>query len=437
MPSGCIATDLRMVAFDSQTRSYTYELLLVNDTVAPVAAYAYLDTRASGGMRAWNAVTVEPFAAIAVTVDVPLGQREEDLRRVVVELHADMAHLTVDAHPPFIPTRRSERGRAAAGIAAALAAVLSVIGVFARPHVVALAAPERAAAGSHIDVAYATAGGGSWTYKLMTPNGYQLRAGALAPGTGSIDIDVPRAKALRSYDLQVTDTGPLGGDTRTTHIVALPQRRPAARQASIAALRLVRDVVPSGGPIIVTYRAHGTSGDLQLVDENGAAFAEAPTSALGTSTLTAPQVKRDQQFAVVLTVKYGKSTAQSSTGVVVRSGEPLYVDGAGGDAPTGDNVRHLPPQGDAPFALPADPIVGGGPIDIAVVDPSASMRFKVATPSGTVMTSGAAVPGQRSVVMLAPEVNADTPMLIEATYTSPIGEETIIRKVVVHRRPEN
>jgi len=53
------------------------------------------------------------------------------------------------------------------------------------------------------------------------------------------------------------------------------------------------------------------------------------------------------------------------------------------------------------------------------------------------MTSGAAVPGQRSVVMLAPEVNADTPMLIEATYTSPIGEETIIRKVVVHRRPEN
>ena len=81
MPSGCIASDLRMVNYDARQRKYVYELLLVNDTVAPVAAYAYLDARASGGMRAWNAVTVDPFAAIAVTVDVPLGKKKEDVRQ--------------------------------------------------------------------------------------------------------------------------------------------------------------------------------------------------------------------------------------------------------------------------------------------------------------------------------------------------------------------
>jgi hypothetical protein len=443
MPSGCIASDLRMVTYDARQRKYVYELLLVNDTVAPVAAYAYLDTRASGGMRAWNAVTVDPFAAIAVTVDVPLGKKKEDVRRVVVELHADMAHLTVDAHPPFIPTQTRQRGRVAAGIAALLAVVLGTVGVFARPHVVALAAPERAPAGSRIDVAYATAGGGSWNYKLLTPDGYQVRAGKISSGAGAFAIDVPREKGVHSYDLQVSGAGMLGGDTRVAHIVAeQPHVSGGRSSASISRLALVRDVVNSGQPIIVTYRAHAASGVVQLVGEDGTEYGETAVTSLGTATLTAPQLKRDQQLSVVLTVRKGASTAQSSTGVVVRSALPEYADGFGPDGqPLNDgqgqrrNVRHLPPQGDAPFAMPADPVYGGGGIDIAVVDQHAQLKVKLTTRAGAVLASANAEQGEKSIVLPAPDVDADAPMLIEATYQSAIGEETVIRKITIHRRP--
>src|SRR5580698_1180536 len=66
MPSGCIASDLRPLGVDEKRRVASYELLLSNETVSPVATYAYVDGRAGGAMQSWSAMTVPPFSAIAV-----------------------------------------------------------------------------------------------------------------------------------------------------------------------------------------------------------------------------------------------------------------------------------------------------------------------------------------------------------------------------------
>src|SRR5665213_1491069 len=73
MPSGCIASDLRPLGVDDRRKVAQYELLLSNETVSPVATYAYVDGRSTGSMQSWSAITIPPFAAIAVPIDVPFS----------------------------------------------------------------------------------------------------------------------------------------------------------------------------------------------------------------------------------------------------------------------------------------------------------------------------------------------------------------------------
>jgi len=436
MPSGCVATELRPLGYDARRRAATYELLLANDSVSPVAAYAYVDGRPSGGMVSWNALTIAPFAAIAVTLEIALGDKARPARRVVVEVHADMAQLTLDATPHEVAPDTTFRHRGWA--VAAVLAVLAIVGSFAlvRPHIVALGAPQRAAAGSRIDVAYATTGAGSWNYRLQTPDGMQLRAGALDGRAGAFDVDLPASGTPQSYDLLVMGGGRLGSDMRTAHIVAYPaaRRAQATPTVTIGALNVAREIVQSGAPIIATYRTDATSGSVQLVDGGGAVVSEAPLSSRGTATLVAPNVQRDEEFDVVLNARRGPATAQSSLGVVVRSSAPLYADPGQTNGTRPLQVAHDPPQGDAPFALPSAPIVGGGPIDIAIVNPREHMRITLATENGTELASANVEPGRPSIQLDAPAVSQDTKYLIEAAYPSAIGEETVIRPIVVHRR---
>jgi len=118
----------------------------------------------------------------------------------------------------------------------------------------------------------------------------------------------------------------------------------------------------------------------------------------------------------------------------VRSSAPLYADLEQMDAARTAQVAHDRPEGDAPFELPSAPVMGGQPIDIAVVNPRTHMRIALATETGTELASANVEPGRQSVVLDAPDVSRDTKYLIEAAYPSAIGEETVIRPIVVHRR---
>jgi hypothetical protein len=438
MPSGSIASDLHQIGYDQRRRVATYEFLLANDSVSPVAAYAYVDSRPRGGMMSWNAMTIAPFAAVAVTVDVAVPEKVSERRRLVIEVHADMAHLTLDATPPHITSAQTIRRRIVAGVVALAAVALALGFALGRPRIVALAAPRFATAGERIDVAYATAGAGAWTYRLQRPDGFQVRAGSVPGGNGAFDVVLPQSGDTQSYDLMLSGGTRIAGDTRTAHIVAVPPAKPVAArpEASVSSLRLAREVVQSGAPIIATYRSDATSGIVQLVDGGGDVRAEGPFSKLGTTTLTAPTVKRDEEFELVVRAALGRSVAQSSIGVVVRSSAPLLADIPQDprlQQPT-KNVPHLPPEGDAPFALPASPIVGGSPIDIAIVSERPGLRLTLATETGTELANSDVRAGQRTVLLPAPDVARDTRFLIEAAYPSPIGEETIIRPIVVHPR---
>src|SRR5579864_9354265 len=97
--SGSIAGDLRGIALDEQHRIATYELLVANETISPVATFAYVVGANPGGMLSWSTITVPAFTSIAVAIDIPLPPRGKE-QRVVVELHAEDAHLTLDAKAP-------------------------------------------------------------------------------------------------------------------------------------------------------------------------------------------------------------------------------------------------------------------------------------------------------------------------------------------------
>jgi hypothetical protein len=357
---------------------------------------------------------------------------------LVVEIHADLAHLTLDATPQVAVATIPRRSALAVAAAAAVFAIVTAFAL-ARPRVVALAAPDQATAGGHIDVAYATAGSGSWRYRLQTPDGMQVRAGTLDRRSGAFDIDLPPSSGTQSYDLLLMGAGGLGTDSRTAHILALPPARRVATSApvSISSLTVAREIVESGAPVIASYHTDAASGTVQLVDGGGVVQAQAPLSALGTSTLQAPTVKRDEEFAVVVRAARGGSTAESSVGLVVRSAEPQYVDLSGvgdGTQQGSQGAAHAAPQGGAPFALPLGPIAAGTPIDIAIVDERPGMHIGLATESGEELASVNVERGQRNIGLMAPDVPQDTKYLIEAAYPSPIGEETVIRPIVVHRR---
>ena len=145
-----------------------------------------------------------------------------------------------------------------------------------QPKVLALAAPDGVRGGAPFSVAYAVGHASEVEYRVDTPEGLQVRAGKLDPRAGGFTVALPATPLSNGYDLSVTARGPLGSETRTTHLLALPSLPPVTARAQrirhgarIAAVALERDIVRGGAPIVIDYRASAQSGTVRLIDELG------------------------------------------------------------------------------------------------------------------------------------------------------------------------
>jgi hypothetical protein len=435
LSSGSIASDLHAIGIDRKRKFATYELLVANETISPVAAFAYAVGAAANSMMSWSTITVPPFASIAVTLDVPLP-RAGRKQRVVVELHAEDAHLTLDAEPPAAVRRLISPRTLLAGLAAAAAGLGIAAYGFAQPRILALAAPKTVTAGKPFNVAYVVTDASNANYLIETPQGFQVGSGTLDHRTGSIAVTLPNATDLHSYDLRISTRNRFGSDSRITRIAALPPP-PSPPPAAVLPKngRLLPDIalsaaeVTGGQPIGVSYVA-GATADVLLIDQAGKVVGKALLDSTGKTVLDTPPVRVDQTFKVVVKAHEGNSTVESAASLVVKASRPDELpplDQAGAPVPEAG----IAVEGDLPFAV-ASPVVRGGElVRVAVVQHEEGLRIALTTVAGSEIGASDVAVNQDSVAIRAPKVTARTEFLIIATFRRGVSQETVVRPITV------
>jgi len=438
LPHGDIAADFRATNVrGGRTPGATYELLVANDTPAPLATFAYAPVGATRGRITWNAIVVPPFSAIAVEIDVAFG-RHRPRPRLVAELYSDEAQLTLDA--PWPSAKAGLPRRSLAAIATALAVLLGAAAFAqARPHVLALAAPATVRGAAPFSVAYALAPGSHGRYVVETPDGLQVGRGEIDAQSGAFTVALPAAATSHGYDVRVWASGRFGSDERTTHVVALPERRASrvvARtplpMARVAGLTLERDPVHSGEPIVATYSPTEATGVVRLIDALGTVRAEALLNRRGRSIIVAPTVDIDQDFRVVATAQAGTAHAEAAVPVtilhaVVVATSQAAVPGAPG-ARTADAARVTAPHGSAPIAVDAVQHLAS-PIVVRVDAYRPSLHVALMGSSADEISGRDVAPGDATVLLQPPANLTTANYAIVATYATGLGQETLIRPV--------
>ena len=430
LPSGSVASDIRPIDVDRRTSQARYEVLVANDSVSPVVAFAYAVTGAPGSHESTtvSSFTVPAYTSVASEILVQLPAHGDD-PRVVVEVLADNVHLTLDASPPRRRPWRWARGTATTTILAALAAA-TLLYVPNRTSVLALAAPDHVRAGESFTVVYAARSARTVDYAVRGADGKAVSHGSLSSSAGSFTLALPTTTHATSYDVSLRAHGPFGDDVRALHVVALappPKARPTI--AHVDAVKLAQASVYSGKPLRVWYHVAADRGSLQLVDQSGTVRASVPLrlrNGAGSSTLDAPVTADDQEFRVLVRAELGQTVAEQSVGLTIK-GDPALaatmgvvpaniaiaqdVDGSVG--PNGDTTtsmggvavvdmhggtvnESITPLTEPPFKVLASPIGSGDLIRVQITHSEPHLQLALTAPSGDIV----------SQVMLHPRTDA-------------------------------
>ena len=435
LPFGDVAADLRPTGIRNRPRRATYELMVANDTPNPLATFAYAPDATSRGRISWSAIVVPPFSAIAVEVEVALG-RKRATPRVIAELFADEAQLTLDAAPQPSEMRTAAKRSIAITSAVLIVALGATAFAAVRPRVLALAAPATVRGGAPFTVAYALGESARGSYVVESPGGLQIRRGTLDGRSGAFTVVLPAGHISNGYDVRVSTTGRLGSDERSAHVVALPDRaaqRHPARAVALASdvarvtdLALERDTVRGGEAIVVTYRATADSGVVRLIDALGTVRAEAMLNPRGRSLIVAPTVDADQDFRIVATALRGATHAEIAAPVTILHGASAVA--AAATARLADERAVSIPRTVAPIAV--DPIQDPShPIVVRIDTYRPGLHVALMGSSSEEIVGSDVAPGDVSVALRPPPQLSGVRYSIVATYATGLGQETLIRPI--------
>jgi hypothetical protein len=430
LPTGSIAGDLRAIRSDPKRRRTTYELVVTNESIGPVAAYTYALGQAPDAGANWRTVTIPPFTSIAVTIDIPFAPRGIE-QRVVAEIHAGEAHWTIDAHGPRVVEPPPKPAKLAAVSALALALLAGGAYLAFGPRVTALAAPPSVAGGNDFQVAYATSGADRIRWRVENADGVELRGGNLREPRGAISLQLPPATRAEGYDLRLDAASPFGNQTRTIHLVAVPDAaKLAAEPVRIASLAVASQTVSGGRPILITYRTNAGAGTVSLLDQSDNTRASSRLDSSGTTTLQAPHVTEDQSFRILLDAERNGAHAQSSVGVTVKAGwaAPLAAAAAPVTAPEPDGSDAA---GTAWISLPKQRYRSGDVVPVTVARNLSNVHVAIANAGGVELSSKDVLPGEGTAVLLVPEVAVTTKLLVVASFGRGVGQETVVRSIVI------
>ena len=444
VPGGEVSGDLKPLAVNRRRRIATYELRIANDTPGPLIGFTYAvhDPSYRGNIN-WSTVTVPPHSSIATPVELPLPRRGR-LPRVVTELHAGGARLTLDA-PPM--PRSAKWRRIAASTLVLVAGMAAGAYAFARPHVDALVAPAEVTAGRAFSIVYALAPSTTnGRYSVTRADGKTVSSGVLPRDRASFSIALPRAAKPAAYEVTISGSNALGRAQRSARVLALaPARKPRNfGLASNPQVALENETVAGGNPIVVSYPRGVAAGSVKLIDQDGTERANALVGNRGSSILIAPNVPVAQDFRVVVDLRRGTNVAENELPVRIVPGSvnekadpralaaaktPGTSDGASDDASA--------PAGGAsekPIAVGKAPVRSGQPIFVHVLHQAPQMQIALLDDHGQELQRVDVARGEDRLQLTAPTVDAPTKMLVVASFARGNSQDSIIEPVTIHPR---
>ncbi len=425
--NGDVQGYLALAGCDKRAGTASYALRIVNQSQHPLRARMTCARLRGEPILAYPLdVHIAPFAISETLLPVRMAD-VGPYDRAIVEITGGDVAFSLEAPAP--PKRRVRSRWLTLGGAVALTLACGFGAAAATPHVGLLAAPARAFKGTTLDVPYAFGGWASMQYTLQTRDGRQLSAGLASAHEGTLHFSVPPT-AGPDVVLSVNVAGPFGHQTRISHIAVAPAARKDPRVPAgpprITEFAMTTAAARAGENVSFAYATNAREGELWLIDDAGRLWARAPIAASGVSTVKVPQSAAGRQLRAVLHARNGSADTVASVAFTVLPGalQPDDTTSASAPASTGNPV----------VTLSSDTAAPGDTITISIQGKHGDARISMYDKKGDAVEQGDIPVSQDALAMTAPTVTGPTTYYITAAITVGIGEQTVVKKVLVTPR---
>jgi hypothetical protein len=427
--SGDVEGYLALAGCDNRAGTASYALRIVNQSRHLLRARMTCARLRGEAILAYPLdIHIAPFSVSETLLPVRVADIGPYDRAIVEVEGGDVAFSLEAPAPP----RSVQRARWIAASAASIALTLgcAFAAAASTPHLALLAAPQRALNGS-VDVPYAFRGWASMQYTLQTKDGRQLAAGLLHSHEGTLHFSVP-GSAGTNVVLSVAVAGPLGRQTHMQSIeiagsAPVKARTPAPNTPRISEFAIATPIVHAGDDMRFTYTTDARAGEIWLIDDAGRLWARGPISAGGQTTLKVPQGAAGRQMRAVLHAQNGNLETLASLGVLVMpSALAPQVQAQTADAPK------APP---AQLTLSTDRAAPGDVVTVMLDGTHGDARITMNDGSGASIETGDIPSDQTAATLTAPEVTTATTYYVMASISQGVGDQTVVRKLLVTPRP--
>ncbi|HKU68600.1 MAG TPA: hypothetical protein VJP85_12560 [Candidatus Baltobacteraceae bacterium] len=372
-------------------------------------------------------IHIAPFSISETLLPVRIADIGPYERAIVEVAGGDVAFSLEAPAPP----RMGKRPRWIMATAASLALTLGTAFAAAAstPRLALLAAPDRVLRGMTVDVPYAFGGWASMQYQLQTRDGRQLSAGLLKSHEGTLHFTVPPT-AGPNVVLSVDVQGPFGRQSRSQKIAisgnaAQKPRALAATAPRISEFAVATPIVRAGSSMKLTYTTDARDGEIWLIDDAGRLWARAAISPYGTTTLEVPQGAAGRQMRAVMHARNDKLDTVASVGVLVMPGA------IAAEAQSAATAQKTPTVG---MTLSAQQAAPGDLVTVMIDGNHGDARITMTDDSGQSVDQGDIPSTQNAATLTAPSVTQTTTYYVMASVSQGVGEQTLVRKLVVSPR---
>jgi hypothetical protein len=303
------------------------------------------------------------------------------------------------------------------------------------PRILGVAAPQKAIAGTTLQIPYQVAGIGSVEYDFRTRDGLQLAAG-LANQSGVLNLQIPRDGSGTPYTLRLRMRNAFLGAEGSAVIGAIVQKTVMAKPATapgavIKNLSVTPSPVVAGKTLDVRYATEAQSGDVYLLDAAGTTWAHAPLSLGGSTNLAVPQAAAGRDMRVVLHAQRAGQHAESSVAVsVMPSQQPVAQVNAPQPAPKATTAA---PASAPELSLSSQVVSPGDTVTASISGVHGDVRITLMGANGATLAQGDA-DEDSGVTLNAPNVSTPTTFYVVATLTNGVSQQSIVKRLVVTPR---
>ena len=429
---GQLSAFFAYAGYDKQVGTVKYALRVLNNTPSVAYARLFVDARGTQVSAYPCDIEIAPFSmkddVVPVRMDVT-----GPFDRAIVAVSSEDNYFTVEAPPP--PRTRPNWLKWSA-----LAAIpLFAMGVAAAavPRILDVAAPQKALAGSTLQVPFQVSGLGTVEYDFQTHDGLRLAAG-LADRSGVLNLVIPHGGEGSPYQLHIrmrslyTSAQASAIISAVVPITARAKPVPAQDGASIQDLTVTPSAVVAGNTIVAKYAALAQSGMLYLVDTSGMTWAHAPMTLTGVTRMIVPQAAAGKNMRLVLDVHSGAAHQESSVGFTVMPSEESVAQAAPQATAAPVAAATVAPV-TATLTLSSQVVSPGDTVTATVSGVHGDVRITLMSASGTTMAQGDA-DDSSGVTLNAPTVTTPTTFYVVATLTNGVAQQSIMKRLVVTPR---